>query len=76
MYIITCNKLFKKSGEYSTAYVSNNPLAGTTHPGYTKHLDSAHVFTELSIAQRVRDDVLKVADSVTILRVSHHHGRA
>jgi len=67
MFKIQCNKLFKGEGK-KKAFVSNHPKA-SENAGFTTSERSAHVFTDLAACKNIRDDVLQVADSVTILAI-------
>lgn len=69
MYKIKCRKLFKKEGVEKAAFVANHPSSTAHAVEYTTDEDQAHVFTDLGICQNIRDDVLEVADNVTILRI-------
>jgi len=68
MFKIQCNKLFKGEGK-KKAFVSNHPLSSKDHASFTTNEKFAHVFTDMAICKNIRDDVLQVADSVTILAI-------
>jgi len=67
MYKIQCNKAFKGEGN-KKAFVSNHPKASES-ASFSQTEAHAHVFTDLGACKNVRDDVLYVAESVTILKV-------
>jgi len=68
MFKIQCNKLFKGEGK-KKAFVSNHPASSSESASFTQNEDHAHVFTDMAACKNIRDDVLYVADSVTILKV-------
>lgn len=67
MFKIQCNKAFKGEGS-KKAFVSNHPKPSES-VSYTQHEDQAHVFPDMGVCKVIRDEVLYVADSVTILKL-------
>lgn len=67
MFKIQCNKVFKGEGN-KKAFVSNHPKPSES-VSFTQNEDQAHTFSDMAACKNVRDEVLYVADSVTILKV-------
>jgi len=67
MYKIQCNKVFKGEGN-KKAFVSNNPKT-SENASFTTNEKFAYEFNNMAICKNVRDDILYVADSVTIFKV-------
>ena len=64
MYIISCHKKSNSNVKPSLVYVSNS-----TGHNFTKTITCAHKFHSMAFCKNIRDELLQIADNVSILRV-------
>lgn len=68
MFKIECKNLFK-SKKHNVAYVANCPKSKAEPVTYTADINLAHSFRSMNVAKNIRDDVLEVCESATVLKL-------